>query len=66
VRLCLERRGFTPQKPPSRATPRSEAPIARWLKQDYPKIARLDQDCCGHAMASTGEPGSPQSLKGCT
>jgi transposase len=40
VRLYLTRWGFTPQKPLSRATQRSEAAIQRWLKREYPKIAR--------------------------
>lgn len=40
VQLYLARWGFTPQKPLSRATQRSDAAIARWLQQDYPRIAR--------------------------
>lgn len=40
VQRYLDRWGFTPQKPLTRATQRSEAAIARWLKQEYPKIAR--------------------------
>jgi len=40
VQLYLSRWGFTPQKPLSRATQRSDAAIARWLDQEYPKIAR--------------------------
>lgn len=40
VRLYLARWGFTPQKPLSRATQRSEAAIARWLDWEYPQIAR--------------------------
>ena len=40
VRLYLERWGFTPQKPLSRASQRSEAAIRRWLDEEYPKIAR--------------------------
>jgi transposase len=40
VQLYLARWGFTPQKPLSRATQRCDAAIARWLKQEYPKIAR--------------------------
>jgi transposase len=40
VQLYLLRWGFTPQKPLSRATQRSDAAIARWLDQEYPKIAR--------------------------
>ena len=40
VRLYLTRWGFTPQKPLSRASQRSEAAIQRWLEQEYPKIAR--------------------------
>ena len=40
VRLYLTRWGFTPQKPPSRASQRSDAAIQRWLEREYPKIAR--------------------------
>ena len=40
VRLYLTRWGFTPQKPLSRATQRSDAAIQRWLEREYPKIAR--------------------------
>lgn len=40
VQLYLARWGFTPQKPLSRATQRSDAAIARWLDQEYPRIAR--------------------------
>jgi transposase len=40
VRLYLTRWGFTPQKPLSRATQRSDAAIERWLEREYPKIAR--------------------------
>lgn len=40
VQLYLARWGFTPQKPLSRATQRSEAAIGRWLEQEYPRIAR--------------------------
>jgi len=40
VQLYLARWGFTPQKPLSRATQRSDAAIARWLAQEYPRIAR--------------------------
>ena len=40
VQSYLNRWGFTPQKPLTRATQRSEAAIARWLDQEYPKIAR--------------------------
>jgi transposase len=40
VQLYLQRWQFTPQKPLSRATQRSEPAIAAWLKQDYPRIAR--------------------------
>jgi transposase len=40
VQLYLARWGFTPQKPLSRATQRCNAAIARWLEQEYPKIAR--------------------------
>jgi transposase len=40
VHLYLLRWGFTPQKPLSRATQRSDAAIQRWLGREYPKIAR--------------------------
>ena len=40
VRLYLTRWGFTPQKPLSRASQRSDAAIQRWLEREYPKIAR--------------------------
>lgn len=40
VQLYLSRWGFTPQKPVLRATQRSDAAIARWLAQEYPRIAR--------------------------
>ena len=40
VQLYLLKWGFTPQKPLSRATQRSDAKIQHWLEQDYPKIAR--------------------------
>ncbi len=40
VHLYLLRWGFTPQKPLSRATQRSDAAIQRWLEREYPKIAR--------------------------
>jgi transposase len=40
VQLYLRRWQFTPQKPLSRATQRSDAAIAAWLRRDYPKIAR--------------------------
>ncbi len=40
VQLYLRRWQFTPQKPLTRATQRSDAAIATWLKRDYPKIAR--------------------------
>ena len=40
VRLYLERWGFPPQKPLSRATQRSQAAIAHWLITAYPAIAR--------------------------
>src|SRR3984957_6772466 len=40
VQLYLLRWGFTPQKPLSRATQRSDAAIQRWLAREYPKIAR--------------------------
>ena len=40
VQLYLSRWGLTPQKPLSRATQRSDAAIARWLDQEFPKIAR--------------------------
>lgn len=40
VQLYLLRWGFTPQKPLSRATQRSNAAIERWLEREYPKIAR--------------------------
>jgi transposase len=36
----LLRWGFTPQKPLSRATQRSDAAIRHWLERQYPKIAR--------------------------
>jgi transposase len=40
VQLYLLRWGFTPQKPLSRATQRSDARIQRWLDREYAKIAR--------------------------
>jgi len=40
VHLYLLRWGFTPQKPLSRATQRSDTAIQRWLEREYPKIAR--------------------------
>jgi transposase len=40
VQLYLLRWNFTPQKPLSRATQRSDTVIRRWLEQEYPKIAR--------------------------
>jgi len=40
VRLYLTRWDFTPQKPLSRATQRSDEAIQRWLKEEYPKISR--------------------------
>lgn len=40
VQLYLLRWGFTPQKPLSRATQRSDAAIQHWLEREYPKIAR--------------------------
>ena len=43
VHLYLRRWEFTPQKPLTRATQRSDAAIAAWLKRDYPKIARRAQ-----------------------
>jgi transposase len=40
VQLYLLRWGFTPQKPLSRATQRSDLAIQHWLEREYPKIAR--------------------------
>ena len=40
VQLYLLRWGFTPQKPLSRATQRSDAAIQHWLDREYSKIAR--------------------------
>jgi transposase len=40
VQLYLLRWGFTPQKPLSRATQRSDTAIRHWLEREYPKIAR--------------------------
>ncbi len=40
VQLYLKRWGMTPQKPLARATQRSPAAVAAWLKRDYPAIAR--------------------------
>lgn len=40
VQLYLQRWRFTPQKPLSRATQRSETAIPAWLKRDYPSLAR--------------------------
>jgi transposase len=40
VQLYLLKWGFTPQKPLSRATQRSDAAIQRWLEQVYPRVAR--------------------------
>jgi transposase len=40
VQLYLQRWQFTPQKPLSRATQRSDTAIAAWLTKEYPKIAR--------------------------
>lgn len=36
----LKRWGLTPQKPVRRAWERDEAAVARWLKREYPRIAR--------------------------
>ncbi len=36
----LKRWGFTPQRPTKRAYERCDAAIQRWLKQDYPAIAK--------------------------
>ena len=38
VQLYLQRWGFTPQKPLSRATQRSDAAIQFWLEREYPKM----------------------------
>jgi transposase len=40
VQLYLSRWNFTPRKPLSRATRRSEPAIQRWLAAEYPRIAR--------------------------
>jgi transposase len=40
VQLYVSRWGFTPQKPLSRATQRSDTAISRWLDLEYPKITR--------------------------
>jgi len=52
VQRHADRWGFTQQKPLTRATRRSEAAIALWMKQEYPEIARwakregaLNQPC---------------------
>lgn len=43
VQLYLARWGFTPQKPLSRATQRSETAVGDWLEHQYRKIARRAQ-----------------------
>ena len=40
VQLYLQRWGFTPQKPLSRATQRSDQASQHWPEREYPKIAR--------------------------
>jgi len=40
VGLYLERWGMTPQRPTRRAYERDDAVVARWLRVEYPKIAR--------------------------
>lgn len=40
VRLYLQRWGFTPQKPLTRAKERCPARIQQWLAEEYPAIAR--------------------------
>jgi transposase len=41
VELYLERWGMTPQRPTRRAYERDDAAVQRWLRIEYPKIARL-------------------------
>lgn len=36
----LERWGLTPQRPVKRATERQDAKIQRWLREDYPAMAK--------------------------
>jgi transposase len=40
VGLYLERWGLTPQRPTRRAYERDDAAVERWLRVEYPKIAR--------------------------
>ena len=40
VGLYLERWGMTPQRPTRRAYERDDAAVRRWLRAEYPKIAR--------------------------
>lgn len=40
VGLYLQRWGMTPQRPTRRAYERDDAAVARWLRVEYPKIAR--------------------------
>jgi len=40
VGLYLERWGMTPQRPSRRAYERDDAAVARWLRLEFPKIAR--------------------------
>ncbi len=40
VRRMLVRRGFSWQKPARRANERNEAAIKRWVKDEWPKIAK--------------------------
>lgn len=41
VGLYLQRWGMTPQRPTRRAYEQDDAAVARWLRVEYPKIARL-------------------------
>lgn len=41
VGLYLERWGLTPQRPSRRAYERDDAAVERWLRVEYPKIARM-------------------------
>jgi transposase len=44
VGLYLERWGLTPQRPSRRAYERDDAAVDRWLRVEYPKIARMAKE----------------------
>ncbi len=46
----LKRWGFTPQKPVKRAKEQNPAAVERWLKSEYPKIARTGQEGKGRDL----------------